>query len=108
MVVCEVTATKTRFRFAAKNQACQRAFKLVTPSWRIVHEKLIRNEVTNNFSTVCHCYATAKRLHDETAAEVPIETQVTSQKYVRYRSKYVANLSLQNNKPWCTHLFKNN
>ena len=51
---------------------------LVTPSWQIVYEKLIRNEVTNNSSTVCHCYATA---------EVGIETQVTSQKYVRFRSK---------------------
>ena len=85
MVVCEITATQTRFGFVAKNQSSHRASKWVTPSWRIVYEKLICNEVTNNSSTVCHCYATAKRFHDETTAEVRIEKQVTSQKYVRYR-----------------------
>ena len=55
-------------------------FKLITTSWRIVCEKLIRNEVTNNSSTVCHCYATPKRLQGETTAEVRIEPLVTSQK----------------------------
>ena len=35
------------------------------PSWQMVYEKLIRNDVTNNSSTVCHCYVTPERLQDE-------------------------------------------
>ena len=79
--------TQTCSRFVANNQGSHRAFKLVTPSGQIVYEKLIRYEVTNNSSTICHCYATAKSLHDETTTEIQIETQVASQKYVQYRSK---------------------
>ena len=77
---CKVTSTQTRFRFAAKNQCSHRAFKLITPSWRTVCEKLIRNKVTNNSSTICHSYATQKRLYDDTTAEVRMEPQVMSQK----------------------------
>ena len=54
-----------------------KVFGAVAESATSLELKLIRNEVTNNSSTVCHRYATSKRLYYETTAEVRIEPQVT-------------------------------